>query len=281
MFGLRRVFSVVQVFKRAAPGGKYPAVSISELIAALARLGVVAYFGLFTTPASAQIGFFLPSPPSALRQFFGDQVHSVACAGCTANRPFQTEKMLQLPYIISSLVWSPDGKYLAVGSLLESKVDIYDTSNWNLVSHIQAGAAGEGGFVNQFTSDSKYLIRPRFTAHGTDNVSIQKWNPETNLIVGDFISIFQTEKGTTNDLEGHDSYPKAVATSVKNNLVAAAVGGSTYGHILIYNSIDYHVRQDILCGFHSSPNAIAFSRDNRELATGGMSCWECSGGLRY
>lgn len=239
------------------------------VVPTLVRLGLAVCFGLNAAPALAQLGFFLPSPPSPLRQLFGDRVHAVACAGCTASVPFHTEKIIQLPYFISSLVWSPDGKYLAVGSLLESKVDIYDTSSWNLIGHIQAGSAGDATFVDQFTSDSQYLIRPPLTAVGTENVSLQKWDIKAGMIAGNFPSIFASEQGMPYGREFRDSYANAVATSATADFVAAAVGGISNGHILIYDSINYSIKQVILCAFRASPSAMAFSPDNHELVAGG------------
>lgn len=197
------------------------------------------------------------------------KVWSVACPGCTWDTNFRPEITLPQENFVTSVVWSPNGKYLSVGSLFETKIAIYDTSDWKLIGQIQRDeAAGENNSVIQFTNDSQSIIAPRIKYKGNDDISVQKWNVEDKLISEDFPSIFGGESNKPFRLEARDAKAKADAISPDDASLAAAVGGSGEGHVLIWRTSDSKLVQDILCGRHTVPEALAYSPDGKYLAVG-------------
>lgn len=223
----------------------------------LAGLAIAGLGFLYLEAAFAPIAMLSPSPPSFLDTLFRSELHRVECNGCSTAKRFKTVTTLPQSYSVSSFVWSPDGKYLAVGNLIESQVNIYDTSSWQLVSHITAGAAGGGNFMNLFTSDSQYLIRPRIGGLNVAKVSMQKWDIKNSVVVGSFFS------------ETLGGYPPGVAASSVNNLIAAAGGNHGHADVLIYNSNDYSVVQNVPCEPRAIIGAMTFSNDDHDIAVGG------------
>ncbi len=223
----------------------------------LVGLGIIGLGYSYLEGAFAPIAMLLPSSPSVLGELFGSELHRVECNGCSTGKTFKIVATLPRPHSLSSLVWSPDGKYLAVGSLIEAQVDIYDTSNLQLVSHITAGAAGESNFMNLFTSDSQYLIRPTIGGSNIERVSMQKWDIASGTIAGNFLT------------ETQGSRTVGVAASSTNNLIAGTGGVGISPDILLYNSNDYSVVQNIPCEPRAILGTMAFSNDGHDIAVGG------------
>jgi WD40 repeat protein len=229
-------------------------------------------FGLISVLVAA-ISLMLLTISSVL----AERVWSVDCSGCTQGLRIHILRTIPQPHFVTSVVWSPDGRYLSVGSLFEQNIVVYDTSDWKVISSFQRDRpAGNNNSVIQFINDSNNIIAPRIKEGSiwnippnNWNVSIQEWNIESGSISKNFPAIFDDERTQPYGLEEKDSEAKATAVSANNALIAASVGGSQDGHILIYRTSDSKILHDILCERYNIPAALAFSQDNRDLAVGG------------
>ncbi|HTQ71279.1 MAG TPA: hypothetical protein VMH92_07265, partial [Acidocella sp.] len=116
----------------------------------------------------------------------GDPVWPLNCPGCSWHKSFHYEVTLEQPWTVSSVVWSSDGKYLAVGSAGGGIINVYDTANWQLIDGIWRWDIGGFEPLTRFTDQNTTLIFPRLWGMNAkirtpgsmadENVSIEKWN---------------------------------------------------------------------------------------------------------
>lgn len=193
-------------------------------------------------------------------------ISSVACASCDQNKLFVPEATLPQNGSVSSIVWSPDEKYLCVGSFLEKNIDVYDTSSWKIVSHIWSDyPVAENNSKIQFIGDSFHIVRPTIRNLNNENTSFQIWSITTNSIVKTFYSSFSQPLQTS---PWQDSIAEAIAVTKDGKMIAASTAADGVA-VRIYNGKDTKVIQQIRCQFRHIPLALAFSPDDHELVVGG------------
>ncbi len=220
--------------------------------------------------------------------FAGPPVGTVVCIHCSEPMHFRTDATLNDQGVVSSVVWSEDGKYLAIGHSQETKIDIYDTKNWNLIGSI-IGQEPSQHSLARFVDNNQDLILPRDTGAPNglplfdNNVSIVKWNIVKHTVDKKFYTSFSNDKNSfefskpfTPDFIARASKAAAVAASADGRYVAASVATG----IIIYDSETAQVIQNIKCADHfvssiepytlryNAPDAIAFNPENTQVLLG-------------
>ncbi len=202
----------------------------------------------------------------------GTRVWSVACAECTWKKSFHQETIIQQPWSVSSVVWSSDGRYLAVGSGLEGTFNVYDTKGWTLISNIQRWDIGSNNSLVRFSDQNTTLILPRIWGKNAqitaptidDNVSLEKWDIKLGIVTQKYYAHFPGENDRTFAWRRMASIARAIAVSSDGQFIAAAVGGE----VLVYNATSGSVVQGIMCGPSNVPEALAFSPDSQVITAG-------------
>jgi WD40 repeat protein len=231
-------------------------------------IGILLASGVFIFAA---VSFF-----AAVRSFAGTPLWSVRCTGCTYNKVFVSEATLKQPYFVTSAVWSSDGKYLAIGSGFEGVINVYSTTNWDLVSTIWRWDIGGSNSLVRFSDSNMNLILPRIWGKNSkitaptidDNVSLEKWSVKNDSIVKKFYASFPDEAGQSFGWKRESSIARAVAVSSTNRLVAASVDDAYVG-VIIYDESNANIIRDIQCQSKNIPEALAFSPDGFDIAVGG------------
>ena len=210
----------------------------------------------------------------------GTSVWSVACAECTWNKSFHQETILQQPWSVSSVVWSSDGRYLAVGSGFEGTFNVYDTKGWTLISNIQRWDIGSNNSLVRFSDQNTALILPLIWGKNAqitaptidDNVSLEKWDIKRGIVTQKYYAHFPGENNRTFAWRRMASIARAIAVSSDGQFIAAAVGGK----VLIYDATSGSILQSIMCGPSNVPEALAFSPDSQDITAGNCSTHKIS-----
>jgi WD40 repeat protein len=223
------------------------------------------------------------APPESLEIMTGAYVWPVACRGCSWHRSFHAMATLEQPWTVSSVAWSSDGKYLAVGSAGEGIVRIYDTNDWRLLSDIWRWDTGGFQPLTRFEDQNATLILPRIWGKNAqivapnidDSVSLEKWDINSNRIVQKYYAHFPDENEQSFGWRRAASIARAVAVSSDGRLIAAAVKGPPSG-VFIYDASSARVLQKITCGPANVPEELAFSPDGHNIAVAGCYTKEVS-----
>ncbi len=218
---------------------------------------------------------------------FGPPVGTVACVHCSIQMQFHNEITLKGSSLVSSVVWSQDGKYLAVGHFQESLIDVYDTKTWGLVGSVIGDAYSYNSLV-RFVDNDENLLMPLTTGEtqatplplNDYGVSLVKWNIFQGAVSQKYYASAEYDKSSFNSkgyqppgFQGRTSTAGAVAVSADGQYVAAAIQTG----VVIYNQSDSRVIQSIKCEFqygttsntfYNAPESIAFSPDSKEIAVG-------------
>ena len=203
--------------------------------------------------------------------FFGPPVGTVDCLHCGSSFQFQYVDSLQDVGVVSSVVWSADGKYLAVGHTVHQAVlDIYDTKNWNLITKAVGDEFSQYPLV-QFIDSDKDLILPRriggnYAANSIppadDYISLEEWNIEHNIVEKTFYATFTSDRNSSEFSKPLSRYEQeraslatAMAVSSDGKYVAASVGTG----VLIYDHASAQVIQNIKCESHFKSSFTPFT----------------------
>jgi WD40 repeat protein len=206
---------------------------------------------------------------STLQTFFGPKLQPLSCNGCLLNESFSEQIDIKQPFFAGTVIWSPDGKFIAVPSLLGAKINVYETSHWKLIGSLDRTWAGSGNSVFDFDSQSRHLLMPRIKDLDGYDVSSESWNFQSNSVSLKFYAIFQNEGLTSSYIEARDSFAKSLA--LNNDLLAVSVGGSNNGYIVIYDIKSTRIVRKIECTRYNAPTSISFSPNGRDISVSGCS----------
>jgi len=200
---------------------------------------------------------------------FGSPVWSVSCSGCTQSETFAPQVTLRQPSFVTSAVWSSDGKYLSVASEFERSINIYDTSNWKVISHfLRDSAAGDNNSVIQFDNGDDSLMVPRITTPSYEDVSIEKWSFSSNNSLKKYIAEIPQNGALSPVFDVSGSKPAAIAVSPSGVLLASSIGDKIGAYISVFRQDNDQILDTITCAPNSVPQAIAFSADSSKLTVG-------------
>lgn len=209
---------------------------------------------------------------------FGSPVSSVPCSGCTQSESFNLQTTLHQPFFVTSAVWSADGKYLSIASEFERNVNVYDTSDWKVISHfLRDGAAGDDNSVIQFDNADDSLMVPRITTPSNEDVSIEKWSLTSNTSINKYIAQLPQNGALSPVFDVSGSRPAAIAVSLSGSLLASSIGDSEGAYISVFNQANDLVLDTITCAPRSVPEAIGFSPDGSIVTVGGCHLNEVEG----
>jgi WD40 repeat protein len=94
----------------------------------------------------------------------------------------QVKHSLKAPYSVFSIVFSPDGKQLASGGILNRTVSIWDVAIGKLVRELSDAAGSVESLA--YSPDGKYLASGRgFVGITENNISVVIWDAQTGQLV--------------------------------------------------------------------------------------------------
>ena len=177
---------------------------------------------------------------------------------------------------VASVVFSPDGRYLAVGTWGGSSVQLIDTSSWQVIRTFEGHTSGVNSVA--FSPDGRILASGscgRFRlGKGCDQGEIKLWEVATGSEV--------------RTLEGPTWNVPSVAFSPDGRFLAfGSCGGHRFGDcvrgdITLWDvASGREVRTLTLKGHTSDVNSVAFSPDGKLLASvssdGTIKLWNVAG----
>lgn len=172
----------------------------------------------------------------------------------------QNSSKLAKPYAVllesfypTSVVWSPDGKYVADTGILTQTIHIWNVQSKHIVQTLSTGGFNSGYHAMAWSPDGRYLA----VCANTKTLAVTVWSANT----------WQIAKTISND-----SACESLTFSSDGDFLAVALG-QIKCEVQVYNTLNWSLVNDanfrylpVGYGFHASE--IAFQPNSSELAIG-------------
>lgn len=172
--------------------------------------------------------------------------------------PLRVARTLRHSGHVSALAFSPDGKSLAAGGLLERAVSIFDVQSGALVRTLVPEAGGVTALA--WSPDGRLLASGRnFVRLIKDRVAVTVWDARAGTVVHDLRGPFERDDGS-NDVE-------ALAFSPHGGRLASG----HFGRAVAIHDLRTGALVRLIADHAGVGKVLAYSPDGKYLATSGES----------
>ena len=172
----------------------------------------------------------------------------------SAADALQVTKVLKHSSTVSAVSFSPNGKHLAAGSVLERTISIWDPRTGTIVKRLSLDVGGTAGLA--WSPDGRILAVGRtFAPPGPGHVIVSTWDLASSRLVHDFAEPFNRVSPGT--------WPRSLAFRPDGKQLTVAVSG-----LAIYEPATGTLVKTIT-GHPALGSVASYSRDGRYLATSG------------